>query len=444
MNVAFFQGDVKRNRLIGIIAAIIYVITYDYIVREFLVAVFGYMLKYTYHPFSQTDFFIYGVICVVPLLFYKSFNHLASLLSFFCYVLVYIPFMHTLFVAGYPPFLAWAYKSFFFITQCVFFLTDSMQLGRKIYSEKKIVSFHTFEKICVVLMLILIALNINKMHMVNIFNADEKEMLYDLRAENGSTSSAFNSYLMGWMNHILLPILMVCYMQEKKYVKLTLAFGAMIIVFMIDMQKISFLIPFVIVIFYYLYKYFTKLYLDNFHVMLLLAFAILSIYALNFLDTSLGFTIAAMLIMRTLCVEGRQFGTYFDFFELNDNPYTYYTHINIIDKVTGLYPYSHSLGYEVSYGEANSNATFFLMDGIAGGGFIGCIIIAILFIIFKAYFNTIGNNYDRAFCIIILFFAISSLMNSSLFTSLLTGGFLPFYIICRTVDLKPIEHLNEV
>ena len=334
MKYSYFSDGIKRNRFIGIIAAIVYIVTYDYIVRVFLASVFDYMLRYTYHPFTPMGFTLYVTMCAFPMLFYKGHKYIASIISFFCYTLVYIPFMHTLFVADYPPIIGWSYKLFFFITQCVFFATDSMQLGVKYYTKKKKVNFQTFEIICIVLMLLLIVMNINKMHMVNIFSADEKEMLYDLRAENGSTSSSFNSYLMGWMNHILLPILMVCYMQEKKYIKLTIAFVAMIIVFMIDMQKISFLIPFVVVIFYLLYKFFSEFYLNNFHVIILLSFAILSVYALNFINTTLGFTIAAMLIMRTLCVEGRQFGSYFDFFELHDNPYTYYTHINIVNKLT--------------------------------------------------------------------------------------------------------------
>lgn len=436
----FYNGYVKNRRFISFALAFLYAMIYDYIVRKFLSDMFAYLLDYTYHPMNQVNYWIYVVVCTLPILFYKGYNQVAVIFSFFCYIFVFIPFVNTLFVAGYPTGKTIPFIALFFLAQCFFFATDHIQFGKRLYSDHKMFSFKQFELLVVVLFLIAIALNISKMHFVNIFSNDQKSLLYDLRAENRSTAGAFNSYLCIWLNHILIPILMVCYLKEKKYIQLGLAFIGMIMMFMIDMQKISFLIPFVIVIFYYLYKRYPKGYLENFHIMMIVALIILPLLVMNHLNNPICFTIASILIMRTQCVEGREFATYFDFFEMHDNPYTYYTHINIIEKITGLYPYEASLGYTVSYGDGNSNANFFLMDGIAAGGFIGCIIAALAFFVFKSYFNTIGNNYDKGLCVIILFFPISSLMNVSLFTALLTGGFLLFYLICRTVDLSILSN----
>ena len=431
------KRTIRGHTILGVALAIIYSFIYDYITRQFMFGVFSYLLKYEYHPMSTGVWLLYTIISVVPLFFYKGFVSIASIISLFCYLLVYIPFTHTLFVAGYPFEITFIYVLFFFIAQCCFFSTDLMQLGKREFGKKRVISFEVFELVCLLLMVLLIILNYQKMQLVNIFDQDEKSLLYELRAERGSALK-INDYLMGWMNHVLLPILMVCYLKEKKYIKLGIAFVCMILVFMIDMQKISFLIPFIIVIFFCLYKYLFKIYTNYFHVLLLVPFILLPLFALKNMDTSLGFTIASLLVMRTLCVAGRQFAAYFSFFEIKDNPYTYFSHIKIINNVTGLYPYNDSLGYVVSYGEANSNATFFLMDGIAGMGFLGCIFAALLFILFKSFLNTIGNNYDKYLCVIVLLFAISSLMNSSIFTSFITGGFLLFYIVCRTVDLKAL------
>lgn len=430
---------IKNHRLIGIILTALYSVAYDYITREFLFDSFAYLLNYDYNPMTPDKYAVYIVICTFPFVLYKGFNYLASIISLFSHLFIFIPFCNTLFVAGYPIGITTAYIVFFLIAQCAFYLTDNKFLGKKDFSLTSKIPFSQFEVIVYFLLIIAVALNFQKMHMVNIFNSDEKELLYDLRAENSESSFAFNNYLLVWLNHILLPILMVCYLRVKNYKKLAVVFAGMLFVFMVDMQKISFLIPFVIVLFYYLYTAYPRGYLNYFHVMLIIGLIVLPLVAIEYKGSSLGFTICAILIMRTQCIAGRQFATYFNFFEMQDHPYTYFTHINIINKITGAYPYAESLGKTVSYGEANSNATFYLMDGIAGCGLVGCIIVAILFIIFKSYFNTIGLNYNKSLCVTIIFFSISSLMNVSLFTSLLTGGFLLFYILCRKVDFPQLR-----
>lgn len=434
-----YYSKMNTTRIISFIVASLYAIVYDYIIREYMVSVFGYMLKFQYHPMTISELRYYIITCATPILFYKGFRYLSSIISFFCYFFVYIPFVNTLFVADYPSHLSSPYLIFFFISQCVFFATDHFQIGKHNYGNRSLISFRWFEIICGIVMLLFLFLNYEKMHMVNVFDVDQKQILYELREENNSTSSSFNSYIMGWLNHVLLPILMVSYLRMKKYFKYLLAFIAMICVFMIDMQKISFYMPFVVTFFYFALLLLKGFFLKYFHVIFFVIFMITPLSLLRLIETPLGFNLASVLIMRTQCVEGRQFASYFDFFEITAHPFTYFTHIKIVNKLTGLYPYSHSIGYEVAKGEANSNATFFLMDGMAGAGLWGCFYVALFFMFFKAFFNTIGNNYDKGLCVIVLLFSFSSLMNSSLFTSLVTGGLLLFYVIFRTVNLYPLK-----
>lgn len=434
-----FNTAIKDKRLLGLLAVALYAIAYDYIVREYLFPVFGYALNYDYYPMSASAFGTYILVCTIPFVLYKGFNHIASIISLFCHVFVYVPFCHTLFVGNYPISITTSYLAVFFISQCAFFMTDSWKFGMQRFLSNKQMTFQTFEKCVLFLLVVVLAINAGKMRMVNIFNADKISLLYDLRAENSSTSFAINDYLISWLKHILLPILMVCYLQQKNRLKLSIAFVGMICMFMIDMQKITFLIPFAILLFYYLYRRFPFGYLTYFHVFLIASCAALPLSIMPFTDNPKVFTVSAILINRTICVEGRQLATYLNFFEVNNNPYTYYTHINILNKLTGAYPYADSIGRTVSYGEGNSNATFFLMDGMAGGGLIGCIFIAFIFIVLKSYFNSVGDYYDKSLCIIILLFSISALMNVSLFTSLFTGGFLLFYLIFKKVNLQDLR-----
>lgn len=433
-------NDFFNNKMIGILLVIIYADSYDYITKTFLFKNFSYLLDYDYHPVNYNNYIFYLVICSFPFFFYKGIKFLASIMSLFYFILIYIPTIHTLFVGGYPEDKTILFISFFFITMCVFFITDSCMIWKNFfYNKERKISFFTYEVICLILFILLIYYNIENIRFVNFL--EDKQLMYELRENNYLTRSSLNNYLCIWMNHVFIPILMVCYLKEKKHVKLVLAFIAMLIMYTIDMQKISFIIPFIIVILYYLYHFFSQGFRSNIHTFLLLSFIILPYVAIRFSEFSdAAFAIAALFIMRTQCVEGREFATYFDFFEIRvDHPYTYFSHIGIVNSFTNSYPYFDSLGRTVSYGDGNANANFMLMDGIASGGLLGCIIISIIFLIFKTTFNSIGNKFDVGMCMIIFIFPIASMINVSLFTTLFTGGYIVFYVILLFVNFKQLQ-----
>ena len=117
-----------KGKVVAFITAFLYAAVYDFIVRAYLFEEFGYMLRYEYHPMDTTTYFAFLFICAFPVLFFKGLKYLASVFSFFCFVLVYIPFLHTLFVAGYPFYLRIQFILLFFILQVLFFKTDSISL----------------------------------------------------------------------------------------------------------------------------------------------------------------------------------------------------------------------------------------------------------------------------------------------------------------------------
>ena len=422
-----------KGKVVAFITAFLYAAVYDFIVRAYLFEEFGYMLRYEYHPMDTTTYFAFLFICAFPVLFFKGLKYLASVFSFFCFVLVYIPFLHTLFVAGYPFYLRIQFILLFFILQVLFFKTDSISL--RLLKPTNLIKYSTFEKIVYLLLFIVLLLSYNKMHFVNIFSIDDASLLYDYREQNQNSTEILVSYLTQWLNNILLPIILIGALQKKSLIKVLLSFLGMLLVFAIDMQKISFVMPFVITLCFYLYRLFSDRFVRYFHIGfmgILMIIPTMIIMIPNKILSSIGF----LLIMRTQCIEGKQFAAYFDFFELHNNPYTYYTHINIINKLTGAYPYQESLGYTVAYGEGNSNATFFLMDGIAACGYWGCIIAAIIFILIKSCFNVMTDKYDRGLLCILLLFPLANLVNVSIFTSLLSGGIILLYIVAMKINLN--------
>lgn len=105
-----------------------------------------------------------------------------------------------------------------------------------------------------------------------------------------------------------------------------------------------------------------------------------------------------------------------------------------------MYPYGEqSIGQMVAGNGGNSNATFWLMDGIAAWGMIGCVIISIAFVFFKAIMNSLDARCSIGICVTVLLFGIQAMMNLSLLTSILTNGFLVLFFLFLYSDVGAVE-----
>ena len=429
-------NTIAINRLLNVFVSSLYVAFYDFIVRVFIFQFYEYFVDYQYHNMSLNEYLGYMLISVFPMLFFKGMKNLASVFSFFTYLFIYIPFINTLFVGGYSPSITYPYMFVFFISMCLFFYTDTICLFKKNFNHKPRLKFRTLEILTFSILLIVIALSINKIRFVNILT--ESDLMYEQRADNSLAGSSVG-YLVSWLKNALIPILMVCYLRTQHYLKFTISFAAMIIVFMIDMSKITFLMAFIIAIVYFLYAKFQTAFLNYFAVFVMTSLMGISLGCYLFVDNETVFKIAAILLMRTLCIEGMELATYLNFFEVcHNHPYTYFTHIGIIGKITGAYPYSQPIGLVVTYDGPNANGCFWLMDGITGAGVLGCVFASFLFLIFKSVMNGMGTKYDIGLCVIILTFSIASLVNVSLFTAIMSCGYVLIYFIYMYFSLTPI------
>ena len=59
----------------------------------------------------------------------------------------------------------------------------------------------------------------------------------------------------------------------------------------------------------------------------------------------------------------------------------------------------------------------------------------LFFIIFKSLFCSIDFKVDKGMSLCVLLFAIASMVNLSLFTAILSCGFLVFYLVVMFFDL---------
>ena len=404
------------------------------------------MLDNYYHQLSGVGFLLFFLLASMPILFFNGVKTIASAISFFVYILAYIPFIHALWSYNYPSSLVFAYSLVLFLSMCLFFMTDSLYFGRSFFRIKRgLLPFHVLEKFIYVLLIITVLMNLSQLHFSNFISVNSD--LYEARANNNMKGA----YFVFWLKGALLPLLEVYYLKKRKYLGYGLVVVGFVLLYMIDKQKFTFLFPFILTGLFYVIMKSREYFMSRFHVTMISLLAIPAFILVYYLhrnnltvDSSpFLFIVVSIFVMRSICICGMETVRYMDFFEIQKNPYTYYGHVNIIDAIFHVYPYSQSVGQTVSTTGGNSNATFWMMDGVAAGGILGCIIISLIFILFKSFVNSMDTKVDRLLCVAMLLGGIFTLLNVSLFTSINSSGILLLYLICIFFDTKELADLNQ-
>lgn len=411
-----------------------YVYFYDFIYCNYLVPIWGYMGS-VYNLMSPINYFIFLVLGALPLLFYRGLNTIAAALSLFTYWFIYVPMIETVMVANTDN----DYKIVNICILCVcmvtFFLTDKKYIFRHFFisnaSNYRIKIMH-IEIVSLLMFFVIVVFFSSHIQFVNFFE-DQKEM-YEQRALTAASSTQIMGYILTWLKGAFFPLLLIYYAQNKKHLKLVCVISAYIVLFMVDKSKMTFLIPFIMLLF----LRFMRLNRDNlsssFHAYVTLILIGLSLFLYNFLNHPAIYAIAGIFIMRTLCVESWIFNIYIDFFASHD--YTYYTHINIVNFLTGAYPFKMALGQAVTYGGQNANASFLITDGFAAMGCTGFFIASMCFIVFKSIMNSIDQKFPPTIIICMCLPAIMSMLNVSLFTAIFSCGFMWLYILLMLADFQ--------
>ena len=271
------------------------------------------------------------------------------------------------------------------------------------------------------------------MHFVNIFT--QSDVLYDLRSQNSEAingGGGFIAYLQGWLSGAFYPFLLVCYLREKKWLKaLAILFGY-ILLFMVDMQKITFIMPFILVALYFVVQLKHETISQRMHSLIIVTTVIIS-FALYFTqDNEILFVVGAIVLLRTVCVAGWLSQFYLHFF--SEHPFTHYSHINIVNALTNDYPYDVPLGVAIAHGTQNANANFFLTDGVAAWGLLGIFIIGFFFLLLLQFINAIAYRYDTKDLFVMFLPPLSYLLNASVFTTLLSNGLFILLFMLLIVD----------
>lgn len=416
--------------------ALIYILVYDYAFKAFVYKLFSYM-DIDYIDMSMGRFMVWVVLSVVPILFYRGIRNVSSFFTIFLYVLVYIPFVHALFTM-------WNLNAFsmasYGIILCVLFVLY-FSIGEENTILKNLIirpqiPFRWVELATLVLTAVLVAMSIGSMHFVNIFT--QSDLMYQLREENSEGGTGIGAYIKGWLFGGFYPFLLVNYLGQKRWVATAIIIGAYFVLFMIDMQKLTFFMPFVLILIYFLIKREREAITNRLHAFVMYFFTAISIFILIIRNNVIQMAIGFIVILRTSAVAGWLSQYYLRFFCINNNPFTYYSHINVVNIVTQGYPYSQPLGKVVAYGVQNANANFFLTDGLAAAGFWGVLGIGLVFYLLLHLVNSISYRYRMSDLLIIFLPSLSYILNTSLFTTLLSNGLLILFLLIAGTDC-PID-----
>lgn len=416
--------------------ACIYALAYDFMYENFVYKLFSYIGNIDYVEIGIENRVLWILLSVLPFAAYRGLTKLSSFFSLFLYLFVYLPFIHAIFVAyNISQLQIYSYSlAMMVIMISLFKLGGEWTLLRDIVVKPQI-SLRTIEIITLVLTLLYVAIAHSSMHFVNIFT--QSADMYAYREQNSEVESLGGiAYVQGWLFGAFYPFLLVSYLKMKRRKMALLPLIGYFLLFAVDMQKMTFLMPFALIFMYYVISLNEEKICNYLHSFMMVCILIISLVLYIFQDDEIVFTLAAIVLLRTVCVAGWLTQFYIHFF--NENPYTYYSHINIVNYITESYPYTEPLGKVVAYGSQNANANFFLTDGVAACGLVGIVMIGLFFATILMFINSISARYKKSDMFIIFMPTIAYFLNASIFTTLLSSGLFILIILvaCFKDDIK--------
>lgn len=256
------------------------------------------------------------------------------------------------------------------------------------------------------------------------------ENLYDLRflARDVSNGNKLVGYFTQWLSGAFLPFLLAIGLVYNKKILILLSSIGQIILYSTAANKAFILSILYMLGIYYITKKTTKfgLFVTFFLIGIITFLTFTQLYFEDDLKL-ITFPIASIIMMRTVSISTINAINYYDYFL--HNPFTYYSHINIIGTFVH-YPYGdltlgQVIGVELGGStDSNWNANFYITDGFAAMGYSGLIIIGLISGLIFYIIDSLLKYQNITLSILLITTSSVSLMNVSIFTTLLSGGLL--------------------
>ena len=231
-------------------------------------------------------------------------------------------------------------------------------------------------------------------------------------------------YLSSWLSSVLIPLCLAYGLSTRRKSYFLLGTAASVIMYMGAAAKIVILLPPVYLTLFFM---FSKGRIKSLFPLLVgaLSAVLLLLLAITRQGEGLLFVMSSLLINRTIGNAGQLTLAYYEFFRTH--PQTLYSHIHGLREISGAYPYGpRELGQVVGQFywslDTNANANFWATDGFAALGTPGVVFATGAAIAWLAIINSVTRGYDRLFVVLCLVPFLATVLNTSLFSSIWSGG----------------------
>ena len=416
--------------IVSAASAIAYIALFRFIYEDFLVPVFGYS-GFKMVTATEYETLLSNIIAFLPILFFRGQKIPSDLIAVMMYVVVHVPTVITLQYAfkDYSDIIP--YQVAFMLAHTLFFLVSWNASGlRGFESHTDAVPMYTYYILGVLVVGVLVAFFGSHLRFVSF--AD----VYSLRGENDKfmRGSSYIGYLMLWSSNFFAPLFIAYGCLQKRVWIVSMGVVCAVVTYMATGLKSAILLPFAAMAIYFVTAHVRTI---KYLFPLIVTFVLLSYLLTRHSDNKILFLAATVLFMRTIGVAGWLAAGYITVF--NSYPFTYYSHIGIVNFFTGMYPFHNPvLGKAVwsiyqgrGGGHTNANANFLLTDGLAAMGIPGILLIAVVFYLLLLLINKVSAGHAPHFVFAMLTGAIVSFTNISLFTTLVSTGFVFCLLMLR-------------
>jgi hypothetical protein len=436
--------DIKY-RILALISVLAYTFAFIWSFIEWVNPVWGYM--FSSNATSLKDLFQCVLFCALPV-FWMPLQHKrpTMLIYWIIYVLTYIPMI--LGVSLSVHFDKFQIFSFDLAAACGLYANGicykfKLITFKMVRLEKK-VFWSFFFTIVLILSAYIYSVFGASLSLVNPFS----EFLYDKRFEGESIEQGtYVGYAILWMAGAFFPFLFAYGLFNKKIIYIILSIIGQTYIYLTKADK-AFLFSFVFLLLIAVLIYRTKY--PGIYFTLIMALFTATITYIETKTTAIlaliFFPIASTFLLRLTGVSSFTAEIYYRFFE-DGNPYTYYSHINLLQNVL-KYPYYTPkigevvTGYYANNSGFNANANYFITDGLVALGVWGMVVAGLICSVVFYLMDSAGKRQSIILSTLAMGYSATTMMNVSIFTSFYSGGIFFTMLFLMLFPIKKNEHPN--
>lgn len=437
-----------QRRVLAIASSLLYAAALLFAYRTYLHPVWGYYGFAFSEPSAQTILISCVGVVITSSVLPTSLNRPSSVILLFLYAIVYIPSLVVTACLSDDSIS----KHSGILTSLTIAIAFSALFSRLRTSSTQFSTGQPSRTLLLTLVtawILIVLLNVATYHSIMSFATIET--MYEQR-EAGASKNALTAYAQSLFSSVFSPALFSIGLIYRNSIFVLMGIIGSLIVYSITAQKTILLLPVVIYLFYRLQSSQVRL-INNISTPLLILAFTTYISALFHESSVFAGLLAAMLVFRTIAIPGLTFSQYHDFFV--DHGFTWWSHVKGFSLLipapnalaqNDLWP---ALGYLVGehvYGreDLNANANLFSGDGVAAAGWLGVLVIGLVFSLWLRLLDQISSKWDARYAsLAILPFAIS-LTNGHFFTSLLSFGGVAWLVLFFAFKPKQAPNINSM